>query len=192
MTTAATAPTPCCRACGAPLTQTVVDLGLSPVSNAFIRPEHIAQGEMFYPLHAMVCHKCWLVQLRDATPAETHFHDNYVYFSSFSTSWLEHARRYVTAMTERFDLTPASSVMELASNDGYLLQYFHQNGVPCLGIEPSANTGEAALAEEQLAAVDALGARCAWKAGRWTCCSATTCWPTCRTSTTSWAACRSC
>jgi SAM-dependent methyltransferase len=147
MTTAATAPTPCCRACGAPLTQTVVDLGLSPVSNAFIRPEHIAQGEMFYPLHAMVCHKCWLVQLRDATPAETHFHDDYVYFSSFSTSWLEHARRYVTAMTERFDLTPASSVMELASNDGYLLQYFHQNGVPCLGIEPSANTGEAARAK---------------------------------------------
>jgi len=147
MTTAATAPTPCCRACGAPLTQTVVDLGLSPVSNAFIRPEHIAQGEMFYPLHAMVCHKCWLVQLRDATPAETHFHDDYVYFSSFSTSWLEHARRYVTAMTGRFDLTPASSVMEIASNDGYLLQYFHQNGVPCLGIEPSANTGEAARAK---------------------------------------------
>ncbi|MCA3182045.1 MULTISPECIES: class I SAM-dependent methyltransferase [unclassified Cupriavidus] len=136
-----------CRACGAPLTHSMVDLGLSPVSNAFIRPENIAQGEMFYPLHAMVCDHCWLVQLRDATPAETHFHDDYVYFSSFSTSWLDHARRYVGAMTARFGLGKQSRVMEIASNDGYLLQYFHQNGVPCLGIEPSANTGAAARAK---------------------------------------------
>ncbi|QET05857.1 MULTISPECIES: class I SAM-dependent methyltransferase [Cupriavidus] len=136
-----------CRACGAPLAHTMVDLGLSPVSNAFIKPEHIARGEMFYPLHAMVCDSCWLVQLRDATPAETHFHDDYVYFSSFSTSWLEHARRYVEAMTARFGLNRNSRVMEVASNDGYLLQYFQQAGVPCLGIEPSANTGEAARAK---------------------------------------------
>ncbi|CAG9170863.1 class I SAM-dependent methyltransferase [Cupriavidus pampae] len=135
-----------CRACGAPLTHSMVDLGLSPVSNAFIKPENIAQGEMFYPLHAMVCDSCWLVQLRDATPAETHFHDDYVYFSSYSTSWLEHARRYVEAMTARFGLGPQSRVMEVASNDGYLLQYFQQAGVPCLGIEPSTNTGKAARA----------------------------------------------
>jgi len=135
-----------CRACGAPLTHSMVDLGLSPVSNAFIKPENIAQGEMFYPLHAMVCDSCWLVQLRDATPAETHFHDDYVYFSSYSTSWLEHARRYVEAMTARFGLGRHSRVMEVASNDGYLLQYFQQAGVPCLGIEPSTNTGKAARA----------------------------------------------
>ncbi|REE94028.1 class I SAM-dependent methyltransferase [Cupriavidus plantarum] len=136
-----------CRACGSPLVHSMVDLGLSPVSNAFIKPEHIAQGEMFYPLHAMVCDSCWLVQLRDATPAETHFHDDYVYFSSFSTSWLEHARRYVEAMTARFGLSRSSRVMEVASNDGYLLQYFQQAGVPCLGIEPSTNTGKAARAK---------------------------------------------
>ncbi|MWL90389.1 MULTISPECIES: class I SAM-dependent methyltransferase [unclassified Cupriavidus] len=141
------APRANCRACGTPMHQSMVDLGLSPVSNAFIRPEHIAQGEMFYPLHAMVCDACWLVQLRDATPAETHFHDDYVYFSSFSTSWLEHARRYVESMTARFGLGKQSRVMEIASNDGYLLQYFHQNGVPCLGVEPSSNTGEAARAK---------------------------------------------
>ncbi|WP_454725091.1 MULTISPECIES: class I SAM-dependent methyltransferase [Cupriavidus] len=135
-----------CRACGAPLAQTVVDLGLSPVSNAFIKAADAARAEIFYPLHAMVCERCWLVQLRDATPAETHFHDDYVYFSSYSTSWLEHARRYVGAMTARFGLGTASRVMELASNDGYLLQYFVQAGVPCLGVEPTANTAAAARA----------------------------------------------
>ncbi|WP_427307942.1 methyltransferase domain-containing protein [Cupriavidus sp. H39] len=141
------APSTTCRACGATLSQTFVDLGLSPVSNAFIRPEHAASGEMFYPLHAMVCQACWLVQLRDETPAETHFHEDYVYFSSYSTSWLEHARRYVADMTRRFGLNQASQVMELASNDGYLLQYFQQAGVPCLGVEPSSNTAAAARAK---------------------------------------------
>jgi len=135
-----------CRACGAPLAQTVVDLGLSPVSNAFIKAGDAARAETFYPLHAMVCEHCWLVQLRDATPAETHFHDDYVYFSSYSSSWLEHARRYVDAMTARFGLGAGSRVMELASNDGYLLQYFVQAGVPCLGVEPTANTAAAARA----------------------------------------------
>jgi SAM-dependent methyltransferase len=138
------APLSNCRSCGAPLTQTVVDLGLSPISNAFIKPENAASGDMFYPLHAMVCQDCWLVQLRDATPADAHFHDDYVYFSSYSSSWLDHARRYVVAMTQRFALGPNSRVMEIASNDGYLLQYFVQAGVPCLGVEPSSNTAAAA------------------------------------------------
>jgi len=133
-----------CRACGAPLAQTFADLGLSPVSNAFIKAEDAARGEMFYPLHAMVCERCWLVQLSDVTRAETHFHDDYVYFSSFSSSWLEHARRYVAAMTERFSLDAGSHVVEIASNDGYLLQYFVQASIPCLGIEPTANTAAAA------------------------------------------------
>jgi 2-polyprenyl-3-methyl-5-hydroxy-6-metoxy-1,4-benzoquinol methylase len=136
-----------CRACGAPLEQTVVDLGLSPVSNAFVKPEYASQGEMFYPLHALVCHRCWLVQLSQTTDAKTHFHDDYVYFSSFSTSWVEHARHYVEAMIPRFGLTGTSRVMELASNDGYLLQHFVKAGIPCLGIEPSANTAAVARAK---------------------------------------------
>ncbi|AJG22172.1 class I SAM-dependent methyltransferase [Cupriavidus basilensis] len=133
-----------CRSCGQALTQTVVDLGLSPVSNAFIKADDLALAETFYPLHAMVCQHCWLVQLRDATPAQTHFHDDYVYFSSYSSSWLEHAQRYVSTMTHRLGLNADSRVMELASNDGYLLQYFVQAGIPCLGVEPTANTAAAA------------------------------------------------
>lgn len=133
-----------CRACGAPLVHTFVDLGLSPVSNAFIKREDAGKGEMFYPLHALVCDHCWLVQLSDVTGAQAHFHDDYAYFSSFSASWLEHARRYVEDMTKRFALDGDSRVMEIASNDGYLLQYFVQAGIDCLGIEPTGNTAAAA------------------------------------------------
>lgn len=136
-----------CRACGAPLRHSFADLGLSPVSNAFVYAADAARGEMFYPLHAMVCERCWLVQLAEATRAELHFHDDYVYFSSFSSSWLAHARTYVEQMTARWQLDGNSKVMEIASNDGYLLQYFHQAGIPCLGIEPSANTAAAARAK---------------------------------------------
>jgi SAM-dependent methyltransferase len=135
---------PHCRACGAPLAHTFADLGLSPVSNAFVKPEDVARGEMFYPLHALVCDQCWLVQLSEVSRAESHFHDDYVYFSSFSSSWLEHARRYVEAMIPRFGLNAASRVVEIASNDGYLLQYFVKAGIPCLGVEPTANTAAAA------------------------------------------------
>jgi 2-polyprenyl-3-methyl-5-hydroxy-6-metoxy-1,4-benzoquinol methylase len=142
-----TSPARPCRACGAPLEHSFADLGLAPVSNAFVEPAHAADGEMFYPLHAMVCSQCWLVQLADATRADLHFHDNYVYFSSFSSSWLAHAQAYVTQMTARLGLNSQSRVMEIASNDGYLLQYFQQAGIPCVGIEPSANTAEAARAK---------------------------------------------
>lgn len=136
-----------CRSCGAPLHHSFANLGLSPVSNAFVEPANASQGEMFYPLHAMVCGQCWLVQLAEATRADLHFHDNYVYFSSFSSSWLAHARAYVGQMTARLGLGGASRVMEIASNDGYLLQYFQQAGIPCVGIEPSANTAAAARAK---------------------------------------------
>ena len=141
-----TTPARPCRACGAALPHSFADLGLSPVSNAFVEPEKAAEGEMFYPLHAMVCAECWLVQLADATRAELHFHDDYVYFSSFSSSWLAHARGYVEQMTARLGLNASSRVMEIASNDGYLLQYFQQAGMPCIGIEPSGNTAAAARA----------------------------------------------
>ena len=135
---------PACRACGTPLRHSFADLGLSPVSNAFIHPGEAACGETFYPLHAMVCDQCWLVQLAEATRADLHFHADYVYFSSFSSSWLAHARHYVAQMSARGQLDASSKVMEIASNDGYLLQYFKQAGIPCVGIEPSANTAAAA------------------------------------------------
>ena len=133
-----------CRSCAEPLTRTFCDLGLSPISNAFLRAGDAAKGEMFYPLRVCVCDSCYLVQLKSDLFSDAHFHEDYVYFSSFSESWLEHARRYVDAMTTRFNLSEASRVIEIASNDGYLLQYFVRAGVPCLGIEPTANTAAAA------------------------------------------------
>lgn len=135
---------PTCRSCGADLVHTFADLGLSPVSNAFVKIEDAERGEMFHRLHALVCGGCWLVQLAGGGGAESHFHDDYAYFSSFSSSWLVHAERYVAAMIARFGLDQGSRVMEIASNDGYLLQYFVKAGIPCVGIEPTANTAAAA------------------------------------------------
>jgi hypothetical protein len=135
---------PTCRSCGAQLTHTFADLGLSPISNAFVKPEDAARGEMFHRLHVQVCTRCWLVQLAGGGDADMHFHDDYAYFSSFSSSWLEHAQRYVTAMIERFRLDRNSRVIEIASNDGYLLQYFVKANIACLGVEPTANTAAAA------------------------------------------------
>ena len=136
-----------CRSCGAPLKIVFCDLGLTPISNAFIRPEECSRGEMFYPLQVQVCECCWLVQLKDSPGAEVHFNADYAYFSSVSTSWLAHAKQYVEMMTQRFELSSSSKVMEIASNDGYLLQYFVKAGITCLGIEPTANTALAARAK---------------------------------------------
>ena len=133
-----------CMSCGSPLSRVVCDLGLSPISNAFIKAEDAAKAEMFYPLKACVCESCWLVQLESSPDSGAHFHEDYVYFSSFSSGWVEHARRYVKAMTARLALDASSRVMELASNDGYLLQFFAHAGIPALGIEPTANTAAAA------------------------------------------------
>lgn len=135
-----------CRSCGQPLQHTVCDLGLSPISNAFVRQEDLDKGEMFYPLKVCVCDGCWLVQLDSTLGSDAHFRDDYVYFSSFSPSWLAHARQYVDMMTARFGLSAASRVIEVASNDGYLLQYFAMAGIPALGIEPTASTAAAARA----------------------------------------------
>jgi SAM-dependent methyltransferase len=137
---------PPCRFCGAPLTRTVVDLGMSPLANAYLEPEQLSVGEMFYPLHARVCEDCFLVQLEKFEQPEVIFGD-YAYFSSYSDSWLKHAERYVKMATRRFGLGPDSLVVELASNDGYLLQYFVEEKVPVLGVEPAANV--AAAAEEK-------------------------------------------
>jgi hypothetical protein len=149
-TSAATARTrtaPPCRFCAHPLTHTFVDLGSSPLCQRHIEPHQWNDMEPFYPLHAYVCDKCFLVQLDEYVTPATIFSDEYAYFSSFSTSWLAHAKRYTDDMTRRFGLTRSSRVVEIASNDGYLLQYFVEKGIPVLGVEPTANTAAAATAK---------------------------------------------
>ena len=133
-----------CRFCGSPLEQTFADLGMSPVSNAFLKREQLNLKEPFYPLHAYVCSGCLLVQLEQFESPDAIFNDEYAYFSSFSDSWLKHAKEYADAMVRRFGFDPSSFVVEIASNDGYLLQYFVEKKIPVLGVEPSANVAEAA------------------------------------------------
>jgi len=135
---------PACRACGAGLAHTFVDLGMSPLANAYLTADQLAKPEVFYPLHVWVCDACLLVQLEEFESPE-HIFADYAYFSSFSESWLAHARSYVEQVTARFGLDARTQVVELASNDGYLLQYFHARGVPVLGIEPAANVARAAV-----------------------------------------------
>ena len=132
-----------CRFCAAPLRHTFVDLGLSPLANSYRDSEQIRGPETFFPLHTFVCDQCFLVQLPEVQSPEAIFRD-YAYFSSYSESWLGHAERYVEAMVERFAFDSSSSVVEVASNDGYLLQYFARREVPVLGIEPAQNVAEAA------------------------------------------------
>jgi SAM-dependent methyltransferase len=127
-----------CRFCGSPLSLSFADLGMSPLSNAYLKPEQLSKMEPFYPLHAWVCESCFLVQLEEFESPE-HIFSDYAYFSSFSDSWLDHARRFTDQVTKRFALDASSFVVEIASNDGYLLQYFVSRGVPVLGIEPAAN-----------------------------------------------------
>ena len=136
-----------CRSCGTPLRYSVVDLGPQPPCQNVVRPEDLGRGEAHYPLHAFVCHACSLVQIDEVVPPEAIFADEYAYFSSYSDSWVEHARRYVEAVAERFRLGADSLVVEVASNDGYLLQHAVARGIPCLGVEPAANVAEAAVAK---------------------------------------------
>jgi SAM-dependent methyltransferase len=136
--------TPRCRFCAAELEQIFADLGMSPLANSYLTPEQANAMEPFYPLRAYVCGQCFLVQLEQFETPD-HIFSDYAYFSSYSTSWLEHSRRYVEQMVERFELGHDSLVVELASNDGYLLQYFHERGIPVLGVEPAANVAKVAL-----------------------------------------------
>jgi len=135
---------PRCRFCAAELEQIFADLGMSPLANSYLTPEQANAMEPFYPLRAYVCGQCFLVQLEQFETPD-HIFSDYAYFSSYSTSWLEHSRRYVEQMVERFELGHDSLVVELASNDGYLLQYFHERGIPVLGVEPAANVAKVAL-----------------------------------------------
>jgi hypothetical protein len=132
-----------CAFCAAPLEHTFVDLGKTPLANRYLTKEMLSQPEPSYPLHARICAKCLLVQVEPAVSAEEIFGD-YAYFSSFSTSWLEHARRFSQEAIQRFKLGPSSRVVEIASNDGYLLKNFVATGIPCLGVEPARNIAEVA------------------------------------------------
>jgi SAM-dependent methyltransferase len=133
-----------CRGCGAGLHLPLIDLGTAPPSNAYLRADQLDQAEQWVPLRVQVCEQCWLVQTEDYRSADSLFDADYAYFSSYSSSWLEHAERYVAKMVERFGLNGQSRVVEIAANDGYLLQYVAQRGIPCLGVEPTASTARAA------------------------------------------------
>lgn len=136
-----------CRHCGHPLTQVFLDLGSAPPSNAYLRAEALQKGEIWLPLKLMVCDACWLVQTLDFTGRENLFDAEYAYFSSCSSSWLLHAERFVTEMREELRLNSHSTVMEVAANDGYLLQYVQAAGIPCFGVEPTTSTANAARAK---------------------------------------------
>jgi hypothetical protein len=136
-----------CRHCGKALKHPFLDLGTAPPSNAYLRAEQINAPETFFPLKVLVCDDCWLVQTEDYADSDALFTEDYAYFSSFSTSWLKHSEAYVEKMTARFGLVASSHVVEIAANDGYLLQYVKARGIPCLGIEPTKSTAEAARAK---------------------------------------------
>lgn len=135
-----------CRFCGNRLKHTFVDLGATPLANSYLKSEDLDRAEPFYSLHVRVCEKCFLVQLPELERAENIFSD-YLYFSSYSETWLEHAKNYSAKMIERFDLNENSKVVEIASNDGYLLQYFKEKKIGVLGVEPAANVAEVAVSK---------------------------------------------
>ena len=148
---------PTCRHCQAPLTRTLVDLGFSPLANSYLKPGDELADEPIYPLHARVCDECLLVQVDDVVPAEDIFAHDYAYFSSFSDSWLKHCSDYADAITQRLDLGADSLVIEIASNDGYLLQYFQAKGIEVLGVEPAANCAAEATRKGIPTRVDFFG-----------------------------------
>jgi SAM-dependent methyltransferase len=133
-----------CRHCEAELSLPLIDLGSAPPSNAYLTEKTLKAPEKWFPLKVLVCEQCWLVQTEDYAGAEELFDADYAYFSSVSTSWLKHAKDYVSDMIERFNLNEKAHVVEVASNDGYLLQYVKAKGIPCLGIEPTASTAKSA------------------------------------------------
>lgn len=136
-----------CRFCRAPVSQTFVDLGTSPLANAYVSTKQLQEREVFYPLHARVCTNCWLVQLPAFDRPSNIFDDEYAYFASYSGSWLHHCSQYTNAVVDRFGLNAGSQVIEVASNDGYLLQFFREKGIPVLGIDPAGNVADEAISK---------------------------------------------
>lgn len=133
-----------CRCCDNELKHVFIDLVNTPASNSFLDKDQLNEPEVYYPLKLFVCEECFLVQIDEYKKSEEIFDKNYVYFSSFSTSWLNHAKRYVSMIIDRLGLDQNAQVMEIASNDGYLLQYFKEKNIPCIGIEPTNSTAEVA------------------------------------------------
>ncbi|MGN6491677.1 MAG: methyltransferase domain-containing protein [Agriterribacter sp.] len=152
-----------CRFCKTELNRVFIDLINSPASNSFLSKDQLNEPETFYPLKIYTCHQCFLVQVDEYKKSNSIFNNEYVYFSSYSTSWLKHAQAYTEKMIKRFGLNKTSQVVEIASNDGYLLQYFHQNSIPVLGIEPTANTAEVARKKGIESIVDFFGTNLAKK-----------------------------
>jgi len=136
-----------CRGCGTPLSHEFVDLGMAPPSNSYVHTDDIESSEKYYPLRIFVCSNCYLCQTEDFVTSGSMFNEKYAYFSSFSRTWLEHAKRYVDYTVARFDLTTDSHVLEVGANDGYLLQYVKERDIPCIGIEPTKSTADAARAK---------------------------------------------
>ncbi len=133
-----------CRFCSTPLSQSLVDLGHAPLANSYLAGSSDIPQEKRFPLHVMVCNTCWLVQTTETVPADEIFDQDYAYLSSYSTSWVAHSKSYATKMADRFELNGESLVVEIASNDGYLLQHFVQTGIPVLGVEPAGHAAELA------------------------------------------------
>jgi hypothetical protein len=150
-----------CRFCKTDLNNVFIDLVNSPASNSFLTKEQLNEPETFYPLKVYTCHKCFLVQVDEYKKSDAIFDSNYLYFSSYSTSWLQHAKKYTELMTDRFGYNSSSLVIEVASNDGYLLQYFKEKNIPVLGIEPTANTAAVAKQKGIDSVVDFFGVRLA-------------------------------
>ncbi len=136
-----------CRHCGHSLDKVFLDLGSAPPSNAYVSHENLQGPEIWFPLRVLVCDRCWLVQTEDYAGREKLFNDEYAYFSSFSSSWLAHSEQFVESIVKRLSLTAQSCVVEVAANDGYLLQYVQSRSIPCYGIEPTASTAAAARAK---------------------------------------------
>lgn len=133
-----------CRSCSAPTTLELIDLGSAPLSNAYLTAVTLRRPEKWFPLRVLICESCWLVQAEAYSRSAEIFDEDYAYFSSFSSDWLNHAKHLCDSMTKRLDLTESSFVVEIGSNDGYLLRNFVQAGIPCLGVEPTASTASAA------------------------------------------------
>ena len=150
-----------CRHCRSELTLPLVNLGSAPPSNAYLTRENLHEPETYFPLRVLVCERCWLVQTEDFARAAELFHADYAYFSSFSTSWLAHCNDYVADMVGRFDLNEKSYVIEVAANDGYLLDFFKSRNIACAGIEPTESTAAAARAKGHKILVEFFGVRLA-------------------------------
>src|SRR5438309_5490822 len=150
-----------CRHCASELKLPLVDLGSAPPSNAYLTEQTLHAPEKWFPLRVLVCEHCWLAQTEDFAQANRLFDAEYAYFSGFSTSWLAHCERYVAEMVTRFDLKAESHVVEVAANDGYLLQYVKASNIPCTGVEPTASTAMAARAKGIPIVEDFFGTRLA-------------------------------